>query len=211
VLYINGRQDGATSVSQLARKVQVGCQHFEAKIVKRSSTHVEWATSEPLKDDFAYPRERGELLRAQVVGEATKLAKAGLAKVSRRALSIKAEILGFYDLDRDGVPEIPVHVKAELGAPLSYEIVGSRLQLEGVVWLRVPASGPMEVIFNGLQDWKRSPYGDTFGAVADFDGDGIAEVAMEPSFGERGISFTIYDLKDGHLEKIFETESVGGC
>lgn len=211
VVYIDGRQDRATSVSQLARKVQVGCDAFEAKIVKGSSSHVEWATSKPLRNDFADPKERGEPLRAQVIDEATRLAKTGLAKVSRRAVAIKAEILGFYDLEKDGTSEIPVHVKVELGAPLSYEIIGAALQLEGVVWFRTHASGPIEVIYDGLQDWKRWPRGEVFGAVADFDGDGVAEVAMKASAGESGSSLVIYKLKNGHMESIFRTASIGGC
>lgn len=210
-VYVMGRNEQATAVTALPRKVQVSCFEFEGKIVKRSSDKFIWATTEPLTVDFSFVPKDEDALRARVINEAKARAKEGLIKAGRRGLSVEATVLGFFDLDKDGTPEIPVHVKVELGAPLSYEIIGPTLELDGVVWFRASATGAAEILFNGLQDWKGWPLGARFHSVADFDSDGFGEVAMAPIGGESGSSLELYELRNGRLEAVLRTESVGGC
>jgi len=69
----------------------------------------------------------------------------------------------------------------------------------------------VEVLFNGFEALVWSPSGYQCDGVADFDGDGVGEVAQHLDHGEAGSSIEIYKLRNNKLEKMFASETIGGC
>lgn len=211
-IYIGGDAAKEVGVSAESRQVSVGCDQLMAKTAldttgTRSST---LACSVPFEDRFESSVHDSDKLMAGAREHTTRLVKRHVAELQLSTTDIQIAPIGLYDLEKDGSVEVFLDVKIHTDRPLGYEIIGTTNEFSGLACFRV-TSGEFELLYDGLSGWRSWPSGPELQEVADFDGDGKAELAIWWPFGETGMSITICRMRDLELQKLLTTESVGGC
>lgn len=211
ILYANGNKELRVAVSGKPQKVWIGCNDYLLKKLQGAPGTAAFATSEPLTADYSYRRGNLDAMGPPAIKEAVSLANAACGKLKFSVASSVGKVLRTVDMDMDGVPEVCVVVEVKLTKPKEFEVIGKQGILRGVVWLGMKDLSRPTVLFNGCREWACTPNAYTLEGVADFDGDGMAEVAQRIEYGEAGEGLRIFKIKNGQLEIIFEPETIGGC